>query len=122
MLCENCTKVRLGVRNLCRLRPPLQGFQLSGQAEGTIQADGTYFHARPEDATAPPTSAVVLLTDIFGLNLNNPKVMADEMSKAVGVDVHVPVRSVFARLMRHSADMHGKDLFNGKPLVQPNDL
>ncbi|KZV83716.1 alpha/beta-hydrolase [Exidia glandulosa HHB12029] len=88
MLCENCTK----------------GFQLTGTPEGTMQPDGSYFHPRPADSDAPATSAVLLLTDVFGLELNNPKVMADELSKSLGVDVWVP------------------DMFNGKPLLKADDL
>lgn len=76
---------------------------MTGKAEGSIQADGAYFHPRPADATAPPTSAVLLLTDVFGLNLNNPKVMADEMSKTVGVDVYVPVSSSSAFTERRTS-------------------
>ncbi|EJD46988.1 alpha/beta-hydrolase [Auricularia subglabra TFB-10046 SS5] len=88
MLCENCT----------------QGFKLDGTPAGQYLEDfKAYFHAGSPDGL-PTSTAVVLLTDIFGLALNNPKILADEYSKALGVDVWVP------------------DLFNGKPPVAADEL
>ncbi|KZV80685.1 dienelactone hydrolase endo-1,3,1,4-beta-D-glucanase [Exidia glandulosa HHB12029] len=88
MVCENCIK----------------GFELTGTPEGSIQPDGSYFHPRPADSDAPTTSAVIFFTDVFGLKLNNPKVLADKMAKEIGVDVWVP------------------DLFHGKPPFKVEDL
>ena len=36
------------------------------------------------------TKAIVLLTDIFGLPLPNPRIVADHLAEQVGVDVWVP--------------------------------
>lgn len=46
----------------------------------------------------------MLFSDIFGLALNNPKVLADELAKALRVDVWAP------------------DLFAGKPPVRVDEL
>ncbi|KZV78169.1 alpha/beta-hydrolase [Exidia glandulosa HHB12029] len=87
MLCENCTK----------------GFKLDGTPEGSVIDEyAAYYH--PASTDGPTPTAIVILTDIFGLALNNPKILADEYSKALGVDVWVP------------------DLFNGKPPVSVADL
>jgi len=51
-----------------------------------------------------PTKAIVLLTDIFGLPLSNPRIVADHLAEHVGVDVWVP------------------DFFNGKPPFDVEDL
>jgi dienelactone hydrolase len=48
-----------------------------------------YFTPAPADATQR-TKAVVLLTDIFGLVLPNPRIVADLLAERVGVDVWVP--------------------------------
>jgi dienelactone hydrolase len=48
-----------------------------------------YFAAAPNDATQR-TKAIVLLTDIFGLPLPNPRILADQLAEQVGVDVWVP--------------------------------
>ena len=64
----------------------LQGNKLSGTPSGTF--DGTaYFHP-----SSPPDSkrAVILLTDIFGLKLVNPKLIADQYSERLKCDVWVP--------------------------------
>jgi len=72
MLCENCTK----------------GFQLDGTPAGTILPDGSYFAAAP--SASPSKAAIVILTDIFGLKLVNPKIFADEFAKKLDLDVYVP--------------------------------
>ncbi|KZV76148.1 dienelactone hydrolase endo-1-3,1,4-beta-D-glucanase [Peniophora sp. CONT] len=84
MSCENCFK----------------GTELLGEPQGSL-VDGAYFRA----ATAPaaegePKCAIVLLTDWFGLPLKNCKIMADQLSERVGVDVWVP------------------DMFAGRPPVK----
>ena len=48
-----------------------------------------YFSAAPNDATQW-NKAIVLLTDIFGLPLPNPRIIADHLAERVGVDVWVP--------------------------------
>jgi dienelactone hydrolase len=62
-----------------------------------------YFTAAPNDATER-TKAIILLTDIFGLPLPNPKIVADQLAEQVGVDVWAP------------------DLFNGKPIADANTM
>ncbi|THG94999.1 hypothetical protein EW026_g6571 [Hermanssonia centrifuga] len=85
MSCEQCT----------------QGYVLPGEPAGSI-VDGAYFHPAPEGS--PKSSAIVLLTDIFGLPLKNSKLIADELSKGVGCDVWVP------------------DLFAGNPPFKVEEL
>ena len=48
-----------------------------------------YFIPAPSDATERPR-AIVLLTDIFGLRLPNPRIIANHFTEHVGVDVWVP--------------------------------
>ncbi|KAF7978527.1 hypothetical protein HWV62_45707 [Athelia sp. TMB] len=80
-----------------------KGYVLPGEPTGTLVAemDGAYFAPGPEGNTA---RAVVYLTDIFGLPLKNSKLMADELAKTLACDVWVP------------------DLFNGKPIVNADEL
>lgn len=72
MTCPNCYK----------------GFTLPGEPKGTMVGPD-YFTAAPNDATER-TKAIVLLTDIFGLALPNPRIVADQLAEQVGVDVWVP--------------------------------
>jgi carboxymethylenebutenolidase len=65
-----------------------KGFALPGEPKGTIVGQD-YFTAAPNDATQR-TKAVILLTDIFGLPLPNPRIVADQLAEQVGVDVWVP--------------------------------
>ncbi len=48
-----------------------------------------YFTPARGDSTQP-TKAIVLLTDIFGLALSNPRIVADHLAEHVGVDVWIP--------------------------------
>jgi dienelactone hydrolase len=48
-----------------------------------------YFTPAPSSAT-DRSKAIVLLTDIFGLPLPNPRIVADHLAENVGVDVWVP--------------------------------
>ncbi|KAJ8087725.1 hypothetical protein PM082_006562 [Marasmius tenuissimus] len=74
-----------------------KGSILAGEPVGAISSiEGAYLSPAPEDSE-DSEKAVVLLTDIFGLPLNNPKVIADSLAKRLGCDVWVP------------------DLFAGKP-------
>jgi carboxymethylenebutenolidase len=75
MSCENCA----------------QGNILSGTPEGQIVPGGAYFHPAPANAAeGSSTTAIVLLTDIFGLPLVNSKIIADKLSNETGYDVWVP--------------------------------
>jgi dienelactone hydrolase len=79
-----------------------KGFVLPGEPKGSMVGQA-YFTPAPSDATQQ-TKAIVLLTDIFGLPLPNPRIVADHLAEQVGVDVWVP------------------DLFNGKPPFDANKL
>jgi len=72
MSCENCYK----------------GFVLPGEPKGTMVGPD-YFTAAPSDATQS-SKAIVLLTDIFGVLLPNPRIVADHLAEHVGVDVWIP--------------------------------
>lgn len=48
-----------------------------------------YFTPARGDSTQP-TKAIVLLTDVFGLPMPNPRIVADHLAEHVGVDVWVP--------------------------------
>ena len=63
-------------------------FVLPGEPEGSMVGQD-YFTQAPSDA-AQRTKAIVLLTDIFGLPLPNPRIVADQLAEQVGVDVWVP--------------------------------
>ncbi|KAG8805216.1 hypothetical protein FRC17_005674 [Serendipita sp. 399] len=99
ILCKNCTS----------------GYILPGEPKGSLlnestEKDACYFSPAPNNVFSPalevPTSvpatasesqrstgeklAVILLTDIFGLQLKNPKIIADNFSKRLNCDVYVP--------------------------------
>ncbi|KAF4621841.1 hypothetical protein D9613_012100 [Agrocybe pediades] len=85
MSCPDCTK----------------GDILPGEPVGSMSADfqGAYFSPAPTGSTPTPSKrAVLLFTDAFGLALNNPKILADEMARRLECDVWVP------------------DYFKGRPL------
>jgi len=48
-----------------------------------------YFTPARGDSTQP-AKAIVLLTDIFGLALWNPRIVADHLAEHVGADVWIP--------------------------------
>ncbi|KAH9997952.1 dienelactone hydrolase endo-1,3,1,4-beta-D-glucanase [Russula vinacea] len=79
-----------------------KGFVLPGEPKGSMEGQD-YFTPAPRDATQR-TKAIVLLTDVFGLPLPNPRIVADHLAEHVGVDVWVP------------------DYFNGKPPFDVNKL
>ena len=79
-----------------------KGFALPGEPKGTMIGQD-YFTAAPNDATQQ-TKAIVLLTDIFGLPLPNPRIVADHLAEQVGVDVWVP------------------DFFKGAPPYHQHDM
>ena len=70
----------------------LEGFVLPGTATGSIQGDfsGAYLAPSPTSASTSndaPRRAVVLLTDAFGLGIENPKIIADELAQRLECDV-----------------------------------
>lgn len=67
------------------------GYVLPGEPRGIFK-DGAYL-ATTEQTNDGPTGekrALVLLTDVFGLHLKNPKILADSFSERLGCDVFVP--------------------------------
>ena len=104
--CEQCT----------------QGYVLAGEPEGSL-VDGAYLHPVPEGG-AHPTSAVVILTDIFGLPLKNCKIVADELSKRIGCDAWVPDLFAGASTV-NNMDARTESLFVvtiGRPVFAPEEL
>ncbi|KAJ7675863.1 Alpha/Beta hydrolase protein [Mycena polygramma] len=74
------------------------GSVLEGEPTGVIsEIEGAYFASGGPDASNK--RAIILLTDIFGLPLNNSKLLADNFAKHLKCDVWIP------------------DLFAGKPPV-----
>lgn len=69
--CENCKK----------------GYIIPGEPTGTM-VGGAYFRTAPSGTESK--SAIVLLTDIFGLPLINSKIIADLLAEKTGFDVWVP--------------------------------
>ncbi|KAI5896799.1 alpha/beta-hydrolase [Schizophyllum commune H4-8] len=75
----------------------VRGVVLPGEPKGVMRSASDLtvdaYLASPKPAAeqwAPSTHAIVLLTDIFGLNLVNSKIMADRFSQELGCDVWVP--------------------------------
>lgn len=66
----------------------ITGGKLAGTPKGTISKDGSYLAAATDGSESK--RAVVLLTDAFGLGLDNPKLMADYFSEQLKCDVWVP--------------------------------
>jgi hypothetical protein len=71
----------------------VRGHILPGEPTGsTTNISGlspAYFAAAP-NASGPTKSAVLLLTDVFGLPLKNSKIIADRFASSLDVDVWVP--------------------------------
>jgi len=74
-----------------------EGSILSGEPKGTIETGllgNSYFSPAPAaEANTPdvsPKKVILLLTDAFGLPVNNCKIIADELAKKLGCDVWVP--------------------------------
>ncbi|KZT55527.1 alpha/beta-hydrolase [Calocera cornea HHB12733] len=87
----------------------VSGNRLPGTPKGEMIKVGTtdcYYSPAPADTRAPAAAknAILLFTDIFGLPLQNPKIMADAFAREAGLDVYVP------------------DMFEGKPPVKEEDL
>ncbi|KAH9179171.1 dienelactone hydrolase endo-1-3,1,4-beta-D-glucanase [Lactarius sanguifluus] len=79
-----------------------KGFVLPGEPKGSMVGPDYFTPARGD--STQPTKAIILLTDIFGLALSNPRIVADHLAEHVGVDVWIP------------------DFFNGKPPLKRKDL
>ncbi|KAK7469197.1 hypothetical protein VKT23_003688 [Stygiomarasmius scandens] len=76
-----------------------KGVVLEGEPTGHIDPNtGAYVASGPEGNTS---RAILLLTDVFGLGLKNPEILADNLSKRLSCDVYAP------------------DIFAGKPPVTP---
>ncbi|XP_006461676.1 hypothetical protein AGABI2DRAFT_193078 [Agaricus bisporus var. bisporus H97] len=81
------------------------GANLPGTPKGVIKDDGSYFAAAPKGGEGSEHKrAVLLLTDAFGLGLDNPKIMADYFAEQLHCDVWVP------------------DIWAGKPLIKESEL
>lgn len=65
-----------------------KGFVLPGEPKGSIVGTDYFTPARGD--STQPTKAIILLTDVFGLPIPNPKIVADHFAEQVGVDVWVP--------------------------------
>jgi len=78
------------------------GNWLPGSPKGT-EENGVYL-ASGSNQEDTKDKAVVVLTDIFGLAISNPKIIADTIAERTGFDVWVP------------------DMFNGYPPVAPEVL
>lgn len=66
----------------------VSGYILPGEPKGTIQSNGAYFVTGSENS--PSKAAVVIITDVFGLSIQNPKIIADMFAEKLGCDVYVP--------------------------------
>jgi hypothetical protein len=62
-------------------------FVLPGEPKGSMDGPNYFTPAR---GFTQPTKAIVLLTDVFGLPMPNPKIVADHLAEHVGVDVWIP--------------------------------
>lgn len=71
------------------------GAKLSGTPVGGMHTVGKYQTYLSTKATVAPgadgsTKAILILPDIFGLGIVNPKLTADMLNEKVGCDVYVP--------------------------------
>ncbi|KIY64969.1 dienelactone hydrolase endo-1,3,1,4-beta-D-glucanase [Cylindrobasidium torrendii FP15055 ss-10] len=81
-----------------------RGVAFDTELRGVLtDVEGAYL-ATPKGETSSTTHAVIVLTDIFGLQLPNAKVLADLYAEQLGCDVWVP------------------DLFGGKAPVTPDAM
>jgi len=65
-----------------------KGVVLEGEPTGHIDPNtGAYVASGPEGNTS---RAILLLTDVFGLGLKNPEILADNLSKRLSCDVYAP--------------------------------
>jgi len=85
----------------------VSGSRLPGTPQGTMFKVGPtdcYYARALERAPTADKNAILLFTDIFGLALENSKIIADDFAKETGLDVYVP------------------DMFAGHPPVSNEDL
>ena len=68
----------------------LTGGFLPGEPTGSISTQAAYLAPAPADLTESSKRAICLLTDAFGLDLKNCKIMADNLAKELHCDVWVP--------------------------------
>ncbi|TEB30666.1 hypothetical protein FA13DRAFT_1630540 [Coprinellus micaceus] len=68
-----------------------EGYILPGEPKGAIQSDftGAYL-ATPSNGATESKRAVLLLTDVFGLPLQNCRIIADEVAERLQCDVWIP--------------------------------
>ncbi|KAJ7644112.1 Alpha/Beta hydrolase protein [Roridomyces roridus] len=79
-----------------------RGNVIEGEPTGVMREDlGAYLAAGPPGNTK---RAIILLTDLFGLQLKNSKILADNFSAQLQCDVWVP------------------DFFKGRPICVPEQL
>ena len=72
--CEHCTS----------------GRGLPGEPKGEMRGDA-YFSAGPAELKERnKATAIIFLTDIFGLPLKNSKIVADQIAEKAGCDVWIP--------------------------------
>jgi carboxymethylenebutenolidase len=65
-----------------------KGFVLPGEPQGSMVGPDYFTPARGD--STQPTKAIILLTDVFGLPMPNPKIVADHFAEQLGMDVWVP--------------------------------
>lgn len=81
-----------------------QGIVLPGEPIGQLNSEFNVQSYFSPGGSSPSSTAVILLTDAFGLPLKNCKILADQLSQRLSCDVWVP------------------DLFNGSPLLKIGQL
>ena len=101
-----------------------KGFALPGEPKGSM-VGLDYFTPAPNDA-AQQSKAIILLTDVFGLPLPNPRIVADHLAEHVGVDVWVPdfFNGAFYYPIHTlwRLPVISKRTPSGKPLCDANDM
>ena len=86
-----------------------KGFFLPGEPKSSMVSPNYFTPAQASDTTER-TKAIVLLTDIFGLPVPNPRIIADHLTEHVGIDVWVPDFFDPSALLKHelaSDEKHG---------------
>jgi len=78
------------------------GGLLPGEPTGVTGLQNAYYAAAPSGGESK--RVVLLLTDVFGLAYNNPKIIADKLAAQLDCDVWVP------------------DYFNGEPILKPESM
>ncbi|GAA5969545.1 hypothetical protein JCM11641_008152 [Rhodosporidiobolus odoratus] len=69
----------------------LTGFRLNGDPKGTVQTfGGLECYVAKGNSRDGGKKAVVLGTDVLGLAITNPKILADALAEKTGWDCHVP--------------------------------